>query len=334
MKIESKLYTRAEVEKFIKLGKILHLSGHPSLLTNLPKGNWIAGTCPYFAHNNEGLISDDLIFVDDFTDICKSVELKTFDETNIKDVAKKDFNGFIFLILPIDSPTMLEYTVHSMEYENLFMNPVFGYIAATTVERSGRDKTYCGIGTTGELSSQKAAAMYVELNEGLTARAEVIYLDTPDTTTPVIEFPKTGDVQSDCLLDGKPGNIADFLSTIGHQGSHYCDLVSDLGGAIICKGIKYVDSVSREVGFFNPPFVGDKYHVAKADVDYADEFNRVIADKRAKTHLQMYIGCANYYLGGNLTGRKIDMNGLFGFGEIVYQIVNKTFVTLEIDGVK
>lgn len=333
MKIESKLYTRAEVEKFIKLGRILHLSAHPSLLTGLPKGNWIAGTCNYFA-DKEGLISEDLIYVDDFTDICKTVELRTFDENDIKDVAKKDFNGFIFLIIPINSPTYFEYTNNSMQYENLFINPVFGYIAGTLVERAGRDKTYCGVGANCELSSQKAAAMYVELNEGLTARAEVIYLDTPDLDTPVIEFPKTGVVQSDCLLDGKPGNIADFLSTIGHQGSHYCDLVSDLGGATVCKGISYVDNVSREVGFFNPPFVGDKYHVARADVDYADEFNKIIAQKRKESHLQMYIGCANYYVGGNLSGRKIDMNGLFGFGEIVYQVVNKTFVTLEIDGMK
>ncbi|MCQ2252595.1 MAG: hypothetical protein MJZ61_04005 [Bacteroidales bacterium] len=330
MKIESKLYTRAEVESFIKQGKVLGLCGHPTLLINLPKGNWIAGTCPYFV-DGEGIICDDKIYVDDFTDICKSVELKTFDETNIKDIAKKDFNGFILMVIPVDSPTMEEYTTHSMEYENLFINPVVGYIAATTIERHGKEKTYCGIGATCELSSQKAAVMYVELHEGYTAKSEVIYLDTPDTNGPVIEFPKTGVVQSDCLLDGKPGNIADYLSTMGRQGSHYCDLVANLGGATVCKGIKYVDHVSREVGFFNPPFVGDKYHVAKADVDYVEEFNKIIDKKRKETNLCFYVGCASYYLGGNLTGKKINMNGFFGFGEIVYQIVNKTFVTLEID---
>jgi len=328
--IETKLYTRPEVEDFIRQGKVLHLCGTAEVLQGLPKGNWIAGTSAYFA-SGEGVVSSDKIFVNDFTEVANGVEFKNFDETNIHTIADKEFNGFIFLIIPMDSKVMSEYAHNCMSYKNLFINPIVGYIAGAPLSEIEFSKTYTATGDIGVFSSEKASAMYVTLKEGLTARPEIIYLDETAPDSPKITFPKTGYVQSDCYLDGAPANIADYLTKVGLNGKMYCDIMSDLGGAKICKGTRKVDTANKEVTFYIPPMEGDVYHVVRKKGDYADDFNKMIASRREKNDVMFCIGCINYFVGGELEGRKMDFNLPFCFGEIIYEIVNKTFVTLEID---
>lgn len=59
------------LEKAIKLieeGKILHIAADESLLNKLPKGNWIAGTTPYFISEEGGITTKDKLFINIFED--------------------------------------------------------------------------------------------------------------------------------------------------------------------------------------------------------------------------------------------------------------------------
>ena len=50
-----------------------------------------------------------------------------------------------------------------------------------------------------------------------------------------------------------------------------------------------------------------------------------------KTDVIACVSCTSYFLQGDFEYRHIDFNGVYTFGEIAYQLLNKTIVTLEVD---
>ena len=51
------LLTVDEVKNEVEIGKNLLLAGDENLLGQLPKGNWIGGTIPYFMVDEGGVIT-------------------------------------------------------------------------------------------------------------------------------------------------------------------------------------------------------------------------------------------------------------------------------------
>ena len=95
------LYTVEEVTTFISDGKTLLLSGDESLLNQLPDGNWIGGTIPYFMTTGGGLFTQDKIYVNDISDVIVDFTIESYDEQSINQIVNDSFeNGFSFLILP------------------------------------------------------------------------------------------------------------------------------------------------------------------------------------------------------------------------------------------
>ena len=97
--MENKLYSKAEVEGFIKAGKVMMLSGSDKALSGLPKGNWIGGTTPYVV-DKVGKVDEENIFVYDFTEIATNSKIAVFDKNNIKDIAKSGVGNGYFLLIP------------------------------------------------------------------------------------------------------------------------------------------------------------------------------------------------------------------------------------------
>ena len=154
------LYTKEQVVEFIKQGRIMHLCGNEETLKELPKGNWIAGMTPYVM-DNVGKINESKIYVDDFSFIAEECELATFDASNITEIAKRNkySNGFIFVILPIDSEVYYTFANHSLEYENIYDNPVVGYISSVLLKNYGKIQPKVAVGNEGVLHDDKAAVM-------------------------------------------------------------------------------------------------------------------------------------------------------------------------------
>lgn len=331
--MENKLYTKQEVIDFINNGRVMSLTGSEKALSGLPKGNWIGGTSLYFV-DSVGKLDEDKIFVDDFTLVAQSCKLAVYDEKNIQDIAKNGYkNGFVVVTIPIDSQVYYTLANNALSYEGMFDNPVVGYVAATKFEDYGKKipKTVSGID--GQLSDSLATVMYIELPDFLAARAEIVNFDTIDENTPTIVFPKDGFVQSDCTIDGKPANIADYFeNTVKPRLGGYTQMITSQNGALINRDVKIVDTKKGEVTFFSPVYAGDTYHLVKNGADYLSMFNNTLSSKRCD--VLTCFSCVSYYSGGNFDGRAICKNGVYAFGEIGYQLLNKTVVTLEIDKVK
>jgi hypothetical protein len=328
--MKNKLYTKEQVVEFIRQGRIMHLCGNEQLLKDLPKGNWVAGTSPYFM-DEVGKVCDSKIYVDDFSFIAEECEVITLDETNIAEIAKRNKydNGFIFIILPIDSKVYFTFANSSLEYESIYDNPVVGYVSSVHVEDYGKLQPKVAAGCSGgTLYDNKAAVMYVKVSDRLRVRTEIINLDTIDDTTPSLKFPKSGFVQSDCLIDGKPGNIASYLEAVKGRIGHYPQLITSQNGALVNRDIKSVNVETGEAEFFSPAYDSDVYYLVKTNNDYFATFNRRLG---RKTDVIACLSCTSYFLEGDFEYRHIDFNGVYTFGEIAYQLLNKTIVTLEVD---
>ncbi len=331
--MENKFYTKQEVIDFINNGRIMLLSGSAEALSGLPKGNWIAGTTHYFV-DSIGKVDEEHIFVDDFTLVAQKAKIATYDESNIKDIAKNGFkNGFVVMVLPIDSKVYIDFANNSLSFEGMFDNPVVGYVAATKMEDYGKKSPYVAAGLDGKLSNSIAAALYVELPDYLTARAEIVNFDTIDADSPTLVFPKTGFVQSECTINGKPGNIADYFeNVVKPKLGGYTQMITSQNGALINRDVKVVDVAKGEVSFFSPVIADDDYHLVKNGADYLQMFNTALASKRSD--VLTCFSCVSYFFGGKFEGKGVCKNGVYAFGEIGYQVLNKTIVTLEIDKVK
>jgi hypothetical protein len=328
--MESKLYSKQEVIDFINAGRIMMLSGSENALKGLPAGKWIAGSTPYFV-DGIGVYDNDKIFVNDFTIVAKNAKTVSYDVNDIEKIAVNGYdNGITLVCIPIDSEVYYSFANNSMRYEDIFKNPVVGFIAATKLEDYGKAKPYVADGADGKLDSEKAVVLYVELPEFLSARTEIENFDTIDEETPEIIFPKDGFVQSDCTIDGKPGNIADFFeNVVKPKLGGYTQMITSQNGALINRDTKIVDTKKGETTFFSPIYAGDKYHLVKNGKDYLKMFNDSLSARRSD--VVACFSCVSYFFGGNFTGKPVVKNGNYAFGEIAYQLLNKTIVTLEID---
>ena len=67
-----------EAENIIKSGKKVFFAGEEKLIKNLPKGEWIAGTIPYFIDEKGGVFSEDKIFANIIPDYITNNEIKWY----------------------------------------------------------------------------------------------------------------------------------------------------------------------------------------------------------------------------------------------------------------
>ena len=115
-----KLYTVSEIVEKVKAGKILSLAGDESLLAQIPSGNWIGGTIPYFMSDDGGIVTKDKIFVTELPDYVNEISIKRYDESHIKDVYKDGQNyGFSIIIMPSSGKVHLSFALNAPHYENL-----------------------------------------------------------------------------------------------------------------------------------------------------------------------------------------------------------------------
>lgn len=324
----NKLYTVEEVVNLIKEGRVLLLTGNDKTLANLPKGKWIAGTGPYVM-DGKGKISTDMIFVDDFTEYVEDVKIETLDETNIDKIATHGYdNGFTVVTFPIGAEVYYQFSNNSLNYDDIFNNPVVGYVSGCLFEDIGKVQPKTANGIDCQLSATKAAVMHIKLPVGKIARTEIMNFDTINPESQEIVFPKTSFFQSECTIDGKPSNIAEWFTAIKAKKGYYPQLITDMNGALVNRDVKVVDMEKKEVEFFSPVYEGDVYGHVKENDNYQECFNAQLATKK---NVIACFSCASYFMAGKFEGKTINFNGVYAFGEIGYQLLNKTIVTLEID---
>ena len=320
-----KLHTLDEVSQLIEQGRVLSLAGDKRVLSKLPKGNWVAGSTPYFMDEQQGRFDQERIYVDDFSDHAEDSRVVVYTTETIASMPKGQFdNGFTFLVIPTFSQMLVHYALHADDFDHIYDSPVLGWVSGMNVDSEDKPAVYNGV--TGESSSEFAVAMHVKIPDGKMALLEIINIHSQDPDSPIIEFEEDGFSARECLIDGKRQNLAKYITENNIDTKP--PITCSYSGAVINVGVKEVNAESGQVDLYAPVFAGREYKFATPLTSYAEEFVRQLPSQRS--NLVFSCNCFLNFVYGELKGKKAGFPGPITFGEIAYRLLNQTMTYLEI----
>ena len=206
------LYTVDEVSEMILEGEKLLLAGDEGLLSQLPKGDWIGGTTPYYILYPEQMITSfDKIFAYGLPDFVDEIKICEYDSSGIKNVYNEAFqNGFTVLIMPFSSPVLMEYALNAPDYKNFACYPVCGWVAGQPIDVLTVKESYVISGVSGVLHSNKAVAMHISLPAN--KYAEICTFNPFEQGDgDVITFDSRGFVVKDAIINGVKQNFSEYI---------------------------------------------------------------------------------------------------------------------------
>ena len=320
-----KLQSVEEVSQLIEQGSILSLAGDERVLSKLPKGNWVAGTTPYFMGTAQGEFSQEKIYVDVIQDSVISHKIMAYDCANIESITKDRFdNGYTILVIPAFSQLHSDYALRAPDLEGIYDAPILGWISGIDLNSGDTPKIYNGL--TGDCSSEYGVALHVQLPEDKMAQLEILNIHHQDPESPVIEFDVNGFQAENCTIDGTPHNFAKYITD--NNIDTKAPLTCDYSGAVFNVCIKEILSESGKVDFYAPVFKGKKYKLAIPLQNYAEEFANSLPQQNASSEFSC--NCVLNYLYGELEGKQAGFPGPITFGEIGYHLLNQTMTYLNI----
>jgi len=318
------LFTPEEVSAMIRAGHNLLLAGDAKLLSQLPAGNWIGGSTPYFILYPENrTTSFDEIFVTQLPDFITTVEVREYDETNIQNIfLDGPQNGFTIVIMPFASPVAVEYSINATNYENFAVHPVCGWLTGLPLDIIMTEKSYSASGIGPNLFSDKAVAMHISLPE--TKYAEIkIFNPYKQGNGDSIMFEESSLLVKDAIINGEKRNFAEYLRAIGYD--MLMPLVANYSGAMINDVVCAMDG--DVVPMSAPVFKHVDYRFAVVDEAIAEP--SLMNDK-----IVFSITCIGNFLQPDICAQYLrKMNGPVVFGEIAYQQIGQTTVYVIVDDV-
>jgi len=313
--------TLEQAKELIQAGKILHIAADESLLQQLPKGKWIAGTTPYFITEQGGITCKDKLFVDE---IIYAVDYKTtvYDKNNVFDITKDAYpNGLSFLVMPFASDVAVFYAKEAPNSDDLLMNPTIGWISGFDLSTDASAKVYDGV--TGASYGDKAVALHICLPDDKMASLGIVNIFNVNENDAKIEFMEDALSVKKCLVNGVEFVFADYLAE--NNIDTQLPLVANYNSVLVNVSIKAILE-DKTVDFYAPVFAGEEYHFARPVSNYTASFNE---------HLQGFedvkpvfsCNCILNYLYGELDGKATPpFAGPVTFGEVAYQLLNQTLV--------
>lgn len=323
------LHSISEVRAAVESGRPLLLAGSANALRQLPHGNWIAGTIPYFM-DTEGVCSEDRIFVTELPSSATGATITVYSTATLPQICvDAPPNGFSVLIVPSGSAAHASYAEHAPSFDEMFIRPVVGWVAGVHLARIGTDSPQVFDGRTGRALDDAAVVMHVTLPPDKLAEVGIINVFAPgDGAT--ISFPESGFSATDCVVDGARVNLARYLDANALDAS--LPLTADYGASIVNVSLQRVDAVAGRVDFYAPVFAGVEYRFARPVASVVDAFQA--AGAGSTTPPAFACNCILNYVHGQLEGRRMDrLTGPFTFGEIAYQLLNQTYVELRVHDV-
>ncbi len=325
--MKSQLYTLEEVIAFIKQGFVLSVAGDENILKQLPLGNWIGGTIPYFMDSDKGKLNTDLIFVNRLTVQDNSFKILAYNEENISNIVTDSYgNGYTLIIIPPFQKVLENYALQAEDLDGIYNNPIVGWAAGTDLNSNDIPKTFNGL--TGETYEDKAIAIHVELPENQFAQLDIVNIFDTDKNTDEIKFYSDSFEVSSCMINGKDTNFAEYI--LANNIDTKFPLTADYSGASINVSIKEVNSESEKVSFFAPVFKSKTYHFSKPLDNYVQRFEN--QTKELSEDSEFSCLCILNYVYGELENKTIaNFTGPATFGEVAYLLLNQTLVTLNIN---
>jgi hypothetical protein len=318
--------TLEEAKKLIGEEKLLHIAADEGLLAQLPAGNWIAGTTPYFITEKGGITCKDKLFVHIIPGAA-DFKVKVYDERNVLSVTEDAYeNGLAFLILPFASEVAVYYAKEAPNSEKLFMTPTIGWISGFDLSTQSTAKVYDG--TCGKAYTDKAVVLHVRLADDKVASLGIVNIFDMDADGAVIEFPEDALSVGTCTVNGKPVVFSEYIAENGIDIR--LPLVSDYNGVLVNTSIKAVSDESKTVELYAPVFKGREYRFAGRVRDYAESFTEKLKGYE-RVEPVFSCNCILNYLYGELDGKAtLPFAGPVTFGEVAYQLLNQTLVYAEI----
>ena len=323
--IDSQMLDLATVQAKIKAGEYLAIAADEGILSQLPAGNWIGGTIPYFMDEKGGKVSRDEIFVHAINGVQSNnpPRITIYDNNSISRIAKDaPAHGFTLLIMPASSDVHLNYAQNAPEFPNMFFTPIVGWISGYHLDDDAKAKV--GFGPGGSmLMDQQAVALHVPLPDSQIANVNIINL-FEEGKGPAIEFPSTGFTAGTCSINGEAGNLAQYIQE--HNIDTRLPLVADYSGIKVNVSIQNVDATGGRVDLYAPVFEGVTYHFAEPVADYMHSFDNEVK-KNDTTNIAFSCNCILNFLYSELEGKKTShITGPITFGEVAYQLLNQTLV--------
>lgn len=271
-----------------------------------------------------GMVSKDVVFVTDITDIVKSVDIKSYDVASIKNVYK-DSNptGFSVVIIPAFSDVHTSFSINAPDYKNFGLTPLIGWIAGGLLSDVVL-RPMAFNGAKRQALPTEAVVMHATLNDGLYADIDIVNLFQQGNGDE-IEFLETGFSAQDVLINGKKENFANYAAQ--KHLDNRLPLVADFNSEFVNTSIKEIGS--GRVSFYAPVFKGVVYKQAQAIDDYAKGFAKIVEDKKLTPTCAF--NCILNFIYSELEGKKTaEITGPVAFGEIAYMLHNQTLVSLSI----
>ncbi|QQS36950.1 MAG: hypothetical protein IPM56_03060 [Ignavibacteriales bacterium] len=324
----NKLFEISEVSKKILNGDVLILAADENLLRQLPEGNWIGGTIPYFMDAEGGIHTKDKIFVNEVPSYITRFRIKVYDETKLPTIGENGYeHGYSMIIIPSNSSVHVSFAENSHKYNKIFHSPLVGWIAGIDLNDIGKIKPKVFNGLTKEVIENKCIVLHLELPANKIPNLDIINLfeqGNGDTIT----FDTTGFDIRECFINGQKKYLSDYLTET--HANIQLPLVADYCGASINTSFQTIDNENNSVSFYAPVFKGVEYKIAKTVSDYVGVFEDITSKLNIKPVFTC--NCILNYIYSGLEGKRTgSMTGPMTFGEIAYQLLNQTLVYLTIE---
>lgn len=314
----------------IRRGAFLCIAADEALLRQLPQGNWLAGSIPYFMGPDGGETSRQKLFVTQLPAFAGAPRLRWYDEQSLPLIAMDaPSHGLTVVIVPAFSEVHSLYARQAPAFEEMYLRPLVGWIAGVHLDDLGHATPVVVNGQTLGFRHDQALAIHIPLPETVYPRIDIVnpFQPRPDET---LRFPRTGFSVQECRVNGQQVNLADYL--VRHQVDTRLPLMADYSGALVNVSFKAVNATSGQVDFYAPVFDDIDYHFAQPVADYGRAFAQALpVDAHA---VSWSCNCILNYLHGDLQGKRTGpITGPMTFGEIAYQLLNQTLVHVHLDSV-
>jgi len=330
--MQQTISTVADIKGKIEAGRKLLLAGDEDTLRQLPKGDWIGGTIPYFISAEQGgMVSREMICATDISDYTTAIEIATYDANSLARVySEGPKHGFSFIIIPAASQTHLSFALNAPNYKDFGIRPLIGWVAGVHLSDLGKKTPKVVNGRTGEVLEDAALVLQAQLPPAKVAEIGIVNLFEQGGGD-ILTFSSDGFAAKDVMVNGEKRNFAAYI--VKNKLDTKLPLVADYYGALVNISFQDVDEVEGQVKFYAPVFTGIRYKHAQPVTDYVKIFNDRLCQEGSieSSRVAFSCNCILNYLYSELEGKKTDpFVGPVTFGEIAYQLLNQTLVYLEI----
>lgn len=325
----NELITVQAAIELIAAGAALSLAGPESELDQLPAGNWIGGTIPYFMLASGGIVvNEGKVFATNLTTL-GDISVASYGPDHLADISgNAPDNGFSIAIIPAGSTSHQKFASEAANFEDAFLKPTVGWISGVHLSQLGTLTPKVYDGRTATKYEDRAVVAYVKLPEDKLASLEIVNLFEPGDGD-VLHFDQTSFEVNTCKVNGTVVNFANYIRSKGLENGAL-PLVGDFSGAHVNVSLQNVSDAGGTVALYAPVFPGVDYKFAKPVGDYAAAFR-----ERLKTvdnnGVVLSCNCILNFLFGELEGKAIGgVAGPITFGEIAYQLLNQTMVMVRL----